>query len=213
MSVEPADAPGPPTGRADPWPGPGRRRHRPPERRAQIVKAAGTLLRTSQLGRIGLRDIAAAAGVSVGTVTYHFASVDDILDLAFAEEVTAHYVALERRVRAEVDPLAALRLLAEGTFNVDTAQHWQVWLHILRRHRGGDLGAQRDRYEQWEHTIGDLVTRGVELGVFRCDDVPGAVAVLVAVVDGLSLRHLRQSLDVAEARRLFLSAAYRLLDV
>ncbi|WP_031273697.1 TetR/AcrR family transcriptional regulator, partial [Curtobacterium sp. B8] len=57
-----------------------RARQRPEVRRAMIVAAAREVIVRRGVGSTGLRDIAAEAGVSVGTVTYHFGSVAEILN-------------------------------------------------------------------------------------------------------------------------------------
>lgn len=178
------------------------------------MRAASELLGSGPLGRIGLREIAAHAGVSVGTVTYHFDSVDEILDLAFAQEVTSYYIRLEQEVRATDDPVEALRLLARATFNEATARHWQLWLHNLQgRNVGSTVGGQTDRYEQWDLMIADLLRRGADAGVLRCDDVDQGVALLVALADGLSLRHLRGGLGSEQAERLFTRAVGTILAI
>ena len=178
------------------------------------MQAAAELLASGPLGRIGLREIAARAGVSVGTVTYHFDSVDEILDQAFAQEVTSYYVRLEQEVRATDDPVAALRLLTASTFNDVTARHWQLWLHNLQgRNVGGTVGGQADRYQQWDSMIADLLERGVGAGTFRCDDIDRGRILLAAVVDGLSLRYLRGGLSMTRAREHFEDAAAQLLGL
>ncbi|WP_031261408.1 helix-turn-helix domain-containing protein, partial [Curtobacterium sp. B18] len=60
--------------------GPARVRQRPEVRRAMIVEAARAVIVRNGVGATGLRDIAAEADVSVGTVTYHFGSVAEILN-------------------------------------------------------------------------------------------------------------------------------------
>ena len=54
-------------------------RQKPAVRRALIVEAARGVILREGLGGTRLRDIAGEAGVSVGTVTYHFESVAEIL--------------------------------------------------------------------------------------------------------------------------------------
>ena len=191
-----------------------RRRLRPVERRRQIVDAAVQLLHTTGPGRVSLRDIAAAAGVSIGTVTYHFAKVDDIIDLALAQEVTEYYQRLHERIVAEPDPCVALRLLADACFTEETAQHWRLWFETLGRgDTEAELRAQRERYAQWAGTIQTLVESGVASGAFRCSDIPEAVSLIVALVDGLSLRQVRgqPATSFLYARRYFRDAVSNIL--
>jgi len=55
-----------------------RKRHPPAVRRQLIIAHASSLIVENGLVGIGAREIALAAGVSTGTVTYHFSSVDEI---------------------------------------------------------------------------------------------------------------------------------------
>lgn len=172
-----------------------RRRHRPAQRREQIVAAAGRVLHVKGVTGVGLRDIAAAAGTSVGTVTYHFRSVAEIIDLAFDQEVGHYYRRLRARVEAEDDPVCALRLLVDACFTEETAHHWRLWLQNGHRDDGlRSRTAQRSRYNEWSGTFRRLVGRGRDGGLFVVTDLDVTVALLVAVVDGLALRHLRDPL-------------------
>ncbi|NEE01619.1 TetR/AcrR family transcriptional regulator [Phytoactinopolyspora halotolerans] len=194
------------------------RRRQPPEvRRQMIVDAAVPLLHESGLRGITLRGIARAAGVSVGTVTYHFRSVADIVDVAVAQDVTAYYERLEERVRAESDPLGALDLLIEGVFTEETRRHWQLWFDSIgpaeeaREVRSG----QRSRYARWNEMLRAMVTDGAAAGAFVAPDPDRTVTLLVALVDGLSLQRLRgePALTTQQAREHFRAAAFELLGV
>src|SRR5690606_40899339 len=79
---------GPAPGRAGPKRravAPASRTRQPTEvRRRLILEAAVPLVNEHGARRVGLRDIARAAGVSVGTVTYHFGGVREIIGEAVA---------------------------------------------------------------------------------------------------------------------------------
>jgi AcrR family transcriptional regulator len=182
-----------------------------------IIEAAGRVLQEHGVHSVTLRSIARSAGVSIGTVTYHFASVREIVAAAFAQSVSTYYERLERRVEAESDPLAALELLIDGIFTHETRRHWQLWFDSLRL--GGDVGElqarQQLRYQQWDQMLHALVTAGMAEGVFGCDDADHAVMVLVALVDGLALGHLRGGPEptMMQSREHFRRAAYDLLAI
>src|SRR5437764_249747 len=63
-----------------------------PERRARIAKAAIEVVAQKGIDGLTHRAVAAAAGVPLGSTTYHFATLDDLLEVALHEapERNAH---------------------------------------------------------------------------------------------------------------------------
>ncbi|MBF4614975.1 TetR/AcrR family transcriptional regulator [Curtobacterium sp. VKM Ac-1376] len=169
----------------------GRLRQRPEVRRAMIVEAARAVIVRNGVGATGLRDIAAEAGVSVGTVTYHFGSVAEILNEVVVLETERFYGAIVTAVDAEPDVLAGLRMLVAPLF-VDTEQvrqHWRIWSDywtaVVRRPEVAAEYAERIRV--WEACLVRVVRRGVEAGVFRDAVDPDTVALqLAAYSDGVA---------------------------
>ncbi|MCS6546750.1 TetR/AcrR family transcriptional regulator [Curtobacterium flaccumfaciens pv. flaccumfaciens] len=145
-------------------------RQRPEVRRAMIVEAARAVIVRNGVGATGLRDIAAEAGVSVGTVTYHFGSVAEILNEVVVLETERFYGAIVAAVDAEPDVLVGLRMLVAPLFG-DTEQvrqHWRIWSDywtaVVRRPEVAAEYAERIRV--WEACLVRVIRRGVEAGVF-----------------------------------------------
>lgn len=186
MSAEP-QAPDP----AQPKP---RARQRPEVRRAMIVLAARSVIVRNGLGATGLRDIAAEAGVSVGTVTYHFGSVAEILNEVVVLETERFYGAIVAAVDAEPDPVTALRMLVEPLFDdsEEVRQHWRIWSDywtaVARRPEVAEEYAERIRV--WEACLVRVIRRGVDAGTFdvASDGIdPSVVALkLAAYSDGVA---------------------------
>ncbi|MEJ8283095.1 TetR/AcrR family transcriptional regulator [Curtobacterium citreum] len=150
---------------------PPRVRQRPAVRRAMIVEAARAVIVRNGVGATGLRDIAAEAGVSVGTVTYHFGSVAEILNEVVVLETERFYGAIVIAVDAEPDPVQALRMLVAPLFG-DTEQvrqHWRIWSDywtaVVRRPEVAAEYAERIRV--WEACLVRVIRRGADAGVFR----------------------------------------------
>ena len=146
-------------------------RQRPEVRRAMIVEAARAVIVRNGVGATGLRDIAAEAGVSVGTVTYHFGSVAEILNEVVVLETERFYGAIVAAVDAEPDPVRALRMLVAPLFG-DTEQvrqHWSIWSDywtaVARRPEVAAEYAERIRV--WEACLVRVIRRGADAGVFR----------------------------------------------
>ncbi|MFF7927898.1 TetR/AcrR family transcriptional regulator [Streptomyces mirabilis] len=96
-------------------------------RRRLIVEAAVPLIAERGYASVGVRDVAAAAGVSVGTVTYHFGSVQEILSEAMVLHIERYYAALSEAAAQAAGAAEALRLLVDALFTEDTDRHWQMW--------------------------------------------------------------------------------------
>ncbi|PZF59966.1 TetR/AcrR family transcriptional regulator [Curtobacterium sp. MCSS17_008] len=156
-----------------------------------IVDAARSVIVQRGVGATGLRDIAAAADVSVGTVTYHFGSVAEILNEVVVLETERFYGAIVAAVDAEPDAVAGLRMLVEPLFG-DTEQvrqHWRIWSDywtaVVRRPEVAAEYAERIRV--WEACLVRVLERGLAAGVFRTDEAPEVVALrLAAYSDGVA---------------------------
>lgn len=166
-----------------------RKRLPPEQRRQQIVAAAREAIVARGLAATSLREIAAAAGVSMGTVTYHFASTEEILSAVVITESERFYGDVVTAADAEPDARQALRLLIEPMFadSEEVQAHWRIWSDywaaVARRPEMADAYARRIR--TWEVCCARTIARGVADGSFREVD-PGHTALkLAAYSDGL----------------------------
>ncbi|MFF7595391.1 TetR/AcrR family transcriptional regulator [Streptomyces mirabilis] len=176
-------------------------------RRRLIVEAAVPLIAERGYASVGVRDVAAAAGVSVGTVTYHFGSVQEILSEAMVLHIERYYAALSEAAAQAAGAAEALRLLVDALFTEDTDRHWRMWFDYWN---AGDQDpdqafarGQAERYGAWHTQIRELAERGVAEGEFSSDDLDGFTVRFAALADGLALQRLRQAppLSTEDARR------------
>ncbi|WP_329537067.1 TetR family transcriptional regulator (plasmid) [Streptomyces sp. NBC_01450] len=176
-------------------------------RRRLIVEAAVPLIAERGSASVGVRDVAAAAGVSVGTVTYHFGSVQEILSEAMVLHIERYYAALSEAAAQAAGAAEALRMLVDALFTEDTDRHWRMWFDYWN---AGDQDpdqafarGQAERYEAWHAQIRELAERGVDEGEFSSDDLGGFTVRFAALADGLALQRLRQAppLSTEDARR------------
>lgn len=165
-------------------------------RRRLIIEAAVPLVAERGSAGVGVRDVAAAAGVSVGTVTYHFGSVQEVLSEATVLHMERYYASLSDAVGRAPSGAEGLRLLIHALFTEDTDRHWRMWFDYYSRAGEHDEAFARDqgkRYENWHDEIRTLVERGCAEGDFVCGDPHGFAVCFVALVDGLALQRLRQT--------------------
>ncbi|MFF9482455.1 TetR/AcrR family transcriptional regulator [Streptomyces sp. NPDC014733] len=157
------------------------RRH-DPERRQRIIDAAIGVVAARGIAGLSHRAVAAAADVPLGSTTYHFATLDDLL-VAALEQVNAGWLADFGRWVDGLDgdaPAAddVLRLVAD-TLAGDRARvtlEYELYLAALRHPRLRPLAA-------------DCLDEMARVLARRTGDLPTARA-LVAFADGLMLQHL-----------------------
>jgi AcrR family transcriptional regulator len=173
-------------------------------RRRLVVEAALDLIRERGLVGVGLRDVATAAGVSVGTLTYHFAGLQEVLSAAITLEIESYHAPLTATALAEPRAIDGWWRICDALFTADTDRHWRLWFDYFTVGMRGEVFAQRqeERYEHWQRDLVALLTRAVDEGDATCEDVDRCVTRFIALVDGLALQRLRRvpELDAEAAR-------------
>lgn len=97
-----------------------RARRHDPDRRARIIEAALVVLARDGVGSTTHRSVAREADVPLGSMTYHFASLDDLVMRAFEQHVDKLASRFERRLAAAGSVDEVLVALAESV-TVDLA--------------------------------------------------------------------------------------------
>ena len=179
-----------------------------PVRREQIVRATIRCLAREGYTRLTMKKVAREAGVSQGILHYYFADKRAML-AATLEAVTRD---LDRRVAAAQsrtgrDSRARLRALVRACLEVAVSrpEFWVVfvefWGEMLHDRRLRDLNTAV--YSRTRRLIGRLIAEGVRAGRFRPVDPRRASAVVLGLIDGLSLQLTfdPEAFGVAEAAR------------
>ncbi|MFJ6694287.1 TetR/AcrR family transcriptional regulator [Streptomyces sp. NPDC091294] len=156
------------------------RRH-DPERRQRIIDAAIRVVGQKGIAGLSHRTVAAEADVPLGSTTYHFATLDDLMVAAlrqanegFARVVAAHPALSD----PEADlPAELARVLGEwlGGDRTGVELEYELYLAALRR------PALRPVAAEWAEGVGSLLAA-------RTD--PVTARALVAVLDGICLQVL-----------------------
>jgi AcrR family transcriptional regulator len=168
------------------------RQRQPTEiRRRLVVTAARGVIARTGLFATTMREIAAAAGVSAGTLTYHFAGIDDLLRAVIDAEMTDFYQPITDKAAAGTGA-EALQQLIDGFFSDDerTTEHWRLWLDFwsLSAHDEKHAAWQREVYARWRADVRAAVRRGVLEGEFAIDDLDLAINDFAAMFDGLAVQ-------------------------
>jgi AcrR family transcriptional regulator len=160
------------------------------QRQRQIVAACAGLIATRGYAATSLRDVAAAAGISTGTLLHHFRSKDELLT-ATLEWVADGFLGSMSEVMAVTDPVERLVGLVQGLVGSDAhRQGWVVWIAFW--HEASvkpDLAAiAAGVTERSEALIAGIIQAGIDAGRLREQDAAGAAAELAALVDGVAIR-------------------------
>jgi AcrR family transcriptional regulator len=179
------------------------RPRRPPEvRRAMIIDAARELIAAQGIQATTIREIAAASGVAVGTVTYHFSGIAEVLAGVLQAEMTQFSAGVMRDAADADTGAVGLRTLTDGLIadGDRAAEHWKLWLDFWT------LAAHQPHYADWQKDVyRDL--HGLAADLFQRDDAEGpqrCAIEYIALMDGLVVQtYLPGSrLTAAEARAL-----------
>lgn len=169
---------------------PARQRRRPPEvRRQMIIAAARGVIAERGLHATTVRDIAGAAGVAVGTVTYHFSGIAEVLAGVLEAEM-ADYSAPVTAAAAEAPTgLEGLLLLTDGLLATGdrAVVHWKLWLDFWA------LAAHYPQYSEWQSRVyrdlhalaAAVLERGGADGSLMVSDPQQQGLEYIAMMDGL----------------------------
>ncbi|MFH9422526.1 TetR/AcrR family transcriptional regulator [Streptomyces sp. NPDC017529] len=165
-----------------------------PDRPQRIIDAAIRVVGERGIAGLSHRAVAAEADVPLGSTTYHFASLDDLL-VAALRQVNGAWLAgieeWERGVDASVPLADELTRLVEESLTGDRARaelEYELYLAALRHEAVRPLAAE-------------CLDAMVELLARRTGD-EGTARALVGLIDGLTLQHLLtgREFDRAEVR-------------
>jgi len=177
-------------------------------RREQIVRATVRCLAREGYTRLTMKKVAREAGVSQGILHYYFADKRAIL----ASTLEAVSRDLDRRVAAAQsrtgrDPAARLRALVRACLEVAVGrpEFWVVfvefWGEMMHDRRLRAVNAEV--YDRTRRLIARLIADGVRTQRFRAVDPERAAAVVLGLVDGVSLQLTfdPEAFSVTEAAR------------
>ncbi|HVC06509.1 MAG TPA: TetR family transcriptional regulator [Solirubrobacterales bacterium] len=163
-----------------------------PATRERILRGAFELIGREGIGAISNRRLAAAAGVSLGSLTYHFPSQEELLReclLIYVEEEVGRLEAIAAELRSRRPPPSRMQVAAEvqriASESIDRPEHVaELELHLRASRQPALQEASRRCFAAYE----GLAAAALEaLGVPAASRHAGAV---VAVITGMGVRQL-----------------------
>lgn len=114
-----------------------------------LLEAARSVIADRGLHATTLRDIAAAGDVAVGTVTYHFAGIAEVLAGVLDSEMVDYSGPIMRAAEQAPTGREALQCIVNGLVadGRRAHEHWKLWLDFWA------LSAHDDRYAGWQTKV------------------------------------------------------------
>ena len=167
-----------------------RRQRQPPEvRRQMIIAAAREVIGERGMHATTVRDIASAAQVAVGTVTYHFSGIAEVLAEVLEAEMAAYSAPVMAAATGAPTGRDGLLTLSDGLLATGdrAVQHWKLWLDFWT------LAAHQEHYSDWQSQVyrdlhglaGALLRRGRDDGSLSVADPERQSIEYIAMMDGL----------------------------
>ena len=186
------------------------------ERKAGILEAAEQLIAVHGFDALRLRDVAKAAGVSIGLIQHYFTARDDLL------RETMRMASVRRASQwtdlANGHKLAPEKLAALLEGSISDHHRCVVWLETCAaatRHADLLPDVQRTQ-DAWREVMRDVIAQGVvDKDFVPTIAVGDIVALLIGLIDGLMLAAAMEPGDenMQDYVQLLRAAAQRLLQM
>lgn len=162
--------------------------------RDRILESARKVLAQKKVSGTRMREIAMKAGISMGTLSYHFPSKTSLL-LAVLDEMQIFYEKRQEQLLSKVlDPIKKLGLFAlqQQQLLLDNPEIEEIFLDFWGH---GLVDAEvrekiESMFEAWRRDIRLAIEDGIQSGEFDPDRSEIAPIVLVALLEGISLQYL-----------------------
>jgi len=179
--------------------------------RERILTAAEALLVTHGVERSRLRDVAEAAGVSIGTVQHYFETRDRLIAELFDWSAERRLRAWVEAVPADGDPWSRVVALLYASLPEPALWRSRIWIEFCAMARDDALRAKLDRfYDAWRPPFRQVIEEGTAAGVFDpAAPVDDIVDLFIMLGDGASVAIALQApgVDADQLRRLMLGTA------
>jgi TetR/AcrR family fatty acid metabolism transcriptional regulator len=165
------------------------------QRRKEILAAAEKVFAANGYAATTVDQVAAEAGISKGSMYNYFRTKEELFQQSFADVIAEtekeSYAALE----GPGSSVAALReILAVWARRLEKDKRLgrlflEFWTTAAREGETGRIGGWfADMYARWRDRIAALIERGQASGEFHVVDPRNAAALLMAVLDGITVQ-------------------------
>ncbi|MCC9609313.1 TetR/AcrR family transcriptional regulator [Blastopirellula sp. JC732] len=140
----------------------------PTDRKDSILRAAASLCAKHGIAETNLRQIAQGAGVSNGTLHYHFPSKDELIETLILRAVEPLGRAAAEIAEADGDPFAQLQQIVELSFGLFD-DDWDLYFVALQL--GDRVHVQlSSKFPTATSAMQRVIERGQRMGLVREED-------------------------------------------
>jgi len=157
------------------------------QRRQELAEATARVIARAGIDAASMREIAAEAGWTTGTLVHYFADKHELLDFTLRASIERR--SAQRTERSDMSPAEALRATLTGALptNDDTRVHWIVTVALAGAAASDAALAttQREAYRDYRDYLIALITAMPDVG-----DAQVEAERLIGLVDGIALQAL-----------------------
>lgn len=165
-----------------------------PIRTAQVTAAARRCLAERGFDGTTIRQIAAEAGVSTGTINHYFQNKEEALTAALLDVAREFGDGMKKVLAVEKDPWRRLVGFVEMSVprSPQDVQNWLIWLEFwTQTSRRAELKKVHEQiYRQWRHVVARIIRDGVAAGQFQPCNADLVATTLVAIIDGAAVQYV-----------------------
>lgn len=178
------------------------------EKTRDLALRAAAILERDGL-TVSAEHLARELGIKRPTLLYHFPTHGHVVQAALAELLVAQAAFVEQRVAAHEHPIDRLYARLRGIHEFHAGKETRLLflsqaIAVTGGGRVGEILAQASAF--FEDARRDMVARiddGIERGIVHPCDAKAVVALLRAVIDGLSIQRVTSPRTVTAAQELF----------
>ena len=164
------------------------------ERKSQIIDATIECITRYGYNNFSMQDVARIADVSKGIIHYYFLNKEDLM-MAVLEKVAGDIEAVLGGFHEQANnPIDGLRFLMKTCFSVvkNKKAYYCVnidfWTQINQKETVKHAVAKH--YNKFRSVAAAIIQKGMDAGVFKKGNANECAALLIALVDGISLQWL-----------------------
>jgi TetR/AcrR family fatty acid metabolism transcriptional regulator len=161
-------------------------------RRRQIIDTAIETIATQGLSQASLAEIARAAGISKGVISYHFSSKDALIEEILRSLLRRPAEFIKERVSGHAAALDKLRAYVEANLDFMEAHrnHYVALVDLWGRRSDSMDHAQfnAEAYEPSRHYLARILEEGRERGELRQVPVQTTASLIQGAIDGVMLQ-------------------------
>ena len=174
----------------------------------EIIRATIRCLARSGFSQLTMKRLAAEAGVSQGILHYYFKDKRAILAAAASHVMDDLDLRAKSKSANRRDASSRLRAMIKASLAVATVdrEFWTVFMALWGEtlHDPALASINRATYQRARNSIGGIIEQGVRDGDFKPVNIVHASAMVLALIDGISLQLTfdRSLMTLTKAERL-----------